>query len=356
MNPMKTRTIFSGIWQARHGDKRRPYGPAAIGKWHFIVIALLALAPAAALRAATHSADSAAFVLDLRAGFTNQTVAIPNSAPTKVLSGTLGSTPLNGRVIIDLAGAGLDSAKDYVLEFVVEPRTTSVVASRPDGSFGSFLQTNNAALLTQLVLPAAERELTVDLPNRWLVPLKAKGQTSVALDQSVEVNWLEAVVRARSQIEGFALASMAKFETTDSLLTTGAGVQRLQRRAATTWNFAEWPAAGYTVRVYERGGDGMPLGAPKASGRMWLGRLKSISTSTPATIQPPLVLLHGFASDARFFAGPDPDRSNSDQAFLAGKLAVGRPTYTLEVPNAGDIRESKGLLGLALAVTTEAHG
>jgi pimeloyl-ACP methyl ester carboxylesterase len=304
------------------------------------------------LRASTfiiHSADSPGFSLDLRTGFASQTVALPNSAPTKVLSGTLGSTLQNGQVTINLAGAGLDSAKDYVLEFAVEPRTTAVAVSRPDGSFGASL----ALGLTQLATPAAVAgDVTVDLPNRWLVPV-ARGATSVSLDQAVQVNWLQVIVSARSKLEAFVTGG-AVFSLPNVLLSSLGTLKKVQALDLSPWGFAQWPAAGYTIRVHERGTDGMPVaGTLKATGQMWLGRLTARTTASFTQGLPPLLLLHGFASDALAFAGPGGDFSSIN--YLAGNLGRYRPVYTLDVPNVGDIVKSSDLLALGLTYATEAH-
>ncbi len=116
-----------------------------------------------------------------------------------------------------------------------------------------------------------------------------------------------------------------------------------------------WPAAEYEYRLFKEGnedGEGVSSGVFRLS--------KLIRRSDSGLVGRPLLLLHGQGGNSSFFADAnwadsDLDDDFDDSDYLGGRLAQGRPTYTLEVPNLIDLRSMADLFEQAANILANAH-
>ncbi|MDQ8198890.1 SUMF1/EgtB/PvdO family nonheme iron enzyme [Pelagicoccus enzymogenes] len=124
---------------------------------------------------------------------------------------------------------------------------------------------------------------------------------------------------------------------------------------AVSFPLRDWPAADYEYRLLEVGSED---GESVSSGAFRLSKL--VRRSDSAVEGRPLLLLHGQGGNASFFADAnwadsDLDDDFDDSNYLGGRLALARPTYTLEVPNLVDLRSMAELFEQAANILANAH-
>lgn len=124
---------------------------------------------------------------------------------------------------------------------------------------------------------------------------------------------------------------------------------------AVSFPLEKWPAAEYEYRLFKQEN---PEGEGVSSGVFRLSKL--VRRSDSAVAGRPVILLHGQGGNANFFADgnwadSDLDDDFDDPDYLGGRLAEGRPTYTLEVPNLIDLRSMADLFEQAASIVANAH-
>lgn len=216
-----------------------------------------------------------------------------------VLGGTLGNSWESYTIVMDFHHLDLDPGSQYYVEFTMDDKSQKVDALPSNGRiFGQ---------------PTVEK-------NLWLVRIP-QGTTALDLDDLILSSW---------RLRGSFLFSGYSYH----------------------WPISAWPPARYTYKVKK---ESLLIDSTLEEGDFVLGRLES-QHNYPFSGVNPIILLHGYASDATFFAG---ERNGlldySDPESIAGRMAESRPVYTLEVPNTGDLFDSAEVLADALYHTSLAH-